>query len=238
MKKHGAAIDGSGHTRSCVGVLEDDAAVREGLCLTLESMHMDVYGYASADEYFADAQGRNNCICLVLDIRLPGMSGLELQRQLLKQGPVPTIVFVTGVGDVSMAVEAMRNGAVDFLQKPFKEQQLLDSVHKALALARQLRKQRNVSEAVMARLACLTPKEREVLVKLIHGLRSKEIAAELGRATKTIEEHRAHIMRKMHASTIAELVSMCNMTQVSDSDFWLGPNFPCIPGIHGGSARI
>jgi len=202
-----------GAEKECVGVIDDDAAVREGLCLMLETLQIEVHAYASADEYLSDPYGRQNCSCLVLDVRMPGMSGVELQRFLLKQERVPAIVFVSGHGDIPMAVEAMRNGAVDFLQKPFKEQQLLDSVHKALALARRLQKEQKASESVSARLVCLTPKEREVLEKLTQGLRSREIAVELGRATKTIEEHRANIMHKMHASTIAELISMCNLVK-------------------------
>jgi len=194
----------------CVGVVEDDAAVREALCLMLRALNIEVYGYASSREYLDDPHGRRRCTCLVLDVRLPGVSGIELQKQLLKQGHGPAIVFITGHGDVPMAVDAMRNGAVDFLQKPFKEQQLLDSVQKALATYQSLREARDKSETVTARLACLTAREQEVLAGLLRGLRTKEIAAELGIATRTAEEHRAKVMRKMHASTIAELVSTCS----------------------------
>ncbi len=199
--------------KDCVGVVEDDAAVREALCLMLEALGMEVHSYASARKFLDDTDGRSRCACLVLDVRLPGMSGIELHKQLLKQGRVPAIVFITGHGDIPMAVEAMRNGAVDFLQKPFREQQLLESVQKALALERQVREASEQRATAVARLACLTPKEREVLEKLLLGLRSKEVATEMGVATKTVEQHRANIMHKMHASTIVELVSMCNSTR-------------------------
>jgi FixJ family two-component response regulator len=199
-------------TKGCVGVVEDDAAVRKSVCLMLESLGMEVHAYATAHEYLNDSHGRSNCACLILDVRLPGLSGMELQKQLLSQARTPGIVFITGHGDVPMAVEAMRNGAVDFLQKPFKEQQLLDSVHKALKLERRFRDARDKSDVTAARLACLTPREREVLKGIQRGLRTKEVAAELGLATKTAEEHRANLMRKMHASTIAELISMCAAT--------------------------
>jgi FixJ family two-component response regulator len=199
--------------KDCVGVVEDDDAVRKSVCLMLESLGMEVHPYASAKDYLNDPHGRSCCACLVLDVRLPEMSGMELQKQLLSQARAPGIVFITGHGDVPMAVEAMRNGAVDFLQKPFKEQQLLDSVHKALKLERRVREARDKSDVTAARLACLTPREREVLKGLLRGLRTREVAAELGLATKTAEEHRANLMHKMHASTIAELISMCPTTQ-------------------------
>ena len=196
-----------------VGVVEDDDAVRRALCLMLEGVGLEVHAYATARDYLDDPQGRALCGCLVLDVRLPGISGPELQRQLLLRGPAPAIVFITGHADVPMAVDAMRNGAVDFLQKPFKEQQLLDSVQKALILARSSREHRDKSETAVARLACLTPREQEVLAGLQRGLRTRDIAIELGLATKTAEEHRANLMRKLHASTIAELLSMSNTSR-------------------------
>jgi len=215
MKRSETVTDGLNTGKDCVGVVDDDAAVRKGLCLMLEELNIEVHAYASAGEYLADAYGREVCTCLVLDVRLPGMSGFELQKQLQKQRQIPAIVFITGHGDIPMAVEAMRSGAVDFLQKPFKEQQLLDSVQKGLTFGRHQRKAREASESVAARTACLTPREKEVLAKLLQGFRTKDIATELGRATKTVDEHRTNIMRKMHASTITELVSMCNSSNLT-----------------------
>jgi FixJ family two-component response regulator len=198
--------------KDCVGVVEDDVAVREALRLMLGALNIEVHTYASADDFLDDADVPSRCACLVLDVRLPGISGIELHNQLLTQKRVPAIVFITGHGDIPMAVEAMRYGAVDFLQKPFREQQLLDSVQKALALKRQERKKRDQVETTTARLACLTPREREVLSKLLLGFRCKEIATQMGLATKTLDQHRANIMGKMRATTIAELMSMCNST--------------------------
>ena len=199
-------------TKDCVGIIDDDAAIREGLCLMLEALGIEVHPYASANEYLDDSYGRSRCTCLVLDVRMPGLSGIQLQRKLLKLKRAPAIVFITGYGDIPMAVEAMRNGAVDFLQKPFKEQQLLDSVQRALSLERHSRKARGVSESVVARLACLTPREKAVLKLLQSGLRTKEVAIELGISPRTAEEHRTNLMKKMHATTISELLSMCNST--------------------------
>jgi FixJ family two-component response regulator len=196
--------------KDCVGVVDDDAAVRRSLCLMLEGLGMEVRAYASARDYLDDAQGRASCVCLVLDVRLPDISGIALQKQLMTQKHGPAIVFVTGHGDVPMAVQAMRNGAIDFLQKPFMEQQLVDSVQRAIASARSSRQARHDHEIVTARLACLTPRETQVLAGMKRGLRTKAIAAELGLATRTAEEHRANLMHKMHASTVAELISMCN----------------------------
>jgi FixJ family two-component response regulator len=199
-------------TRDCVGVVEDDAAVRGALRLMLEGLGMEVRLYATARDYLDDEEGRSRCACLVLDVRLPGISGIELQKQLLKEGRGPAIVFITGHADVQMAVEAMRRGAVDFLQKPFQEQQLLDSVQRALALEHGLHEARERSDVAAARQAGLTPREHEVLTRILRGLRTREIASELGIATRTAEEHRANVMHKLHAGTIAELVQLCTPT--------------------------
>jgi len=178
--------------------------------LMLESLGIKVLTFASAREYLNDPHAGECCKCLVLDVRLPGISGMELHKQLLRQAESPAVVFISGHGDIEMAVEAMRMGAVDFLQKPFREQQLLDSVQKALSLAQGGRKARAQIEVVAARLACLTPREQDVLARLMRGLRTKAIASELGISSKTVEEHRANLMRKMHAENIVDLVSMYN----------------------------
>jgi FixJ family two-component response regulator len=196
--------------KDCVGVIEDDAAVRGAICRMLGSLAIDVHSYPSAHDYLEDPVGTKCCCCLVLDVRLPGISGIELQKQLQNLKRTPAIVFITGHADVPMVVEAMRNGAVDFLQKPFREQQLLDSVQSALALHRRNRATHQQSDLVAARLACLTAREHEVLERLLRGLRTKEVAAELGISARTAEEHRANLMHKMHASTIVELVSICS----------------------------
>ena len=197
-------------SKDCVGVVEDDAVVRKAICLMLEALNIEVRAFASARDYLNDKHALESCKCMVLDVRLPDISGMELHKQLRELGWFPAIIFISGHGDIPMAVEAMHNCAVNFLQKPFREQQLLDSVQKALHLEREGRALRVQTEGVAARLASLTKREQEVLTKLLHGLRSKEVAFELGIATKTVEEHRANLMHKMHASTIADLVAMCS----------------------------
>lgn len=196
--------------KDCVGVVDDDAVVRQALCLMLAGIGLEIHNYASAQEYLDDPVGRQCCKALVLDVRMPGISGMELQRKLAAQETRPAVVLVTGHGDVPMAVEAMRLGAVDFLQKPFNEQQLLDSVQKALAVSRLEHEKYIQNETARARLACLTPREVQVLKGLRRGLKTREIAAEMGITTKTAEEHRANLMRKMHASTIAEIIVLSN----------------------------
>ena len=197
-------------SQDCVGIIDDDADLRESLCPILETLGIKVYLYASANDYLSDSDGRSRCTCLVLDVRMPGISGIQLHKQLLKQKKTPAIVFITGYGDIPMAVEAMRNGAIDFLQKPFNAQQLLDSVHRALSLEHRSRELRGASECTVARLACLTPRENAVLTLLQAGLPTREVANELGISARTAEEHRAHLMKKMHATTISELLAMCN----------------------------
>lgn len=193
-----------------MGIVEDDAVVRKTICLMLEALGMDAHAFGSAQEYLDDPHARDLCTCLILDVRLPGISGLELQKLVLKQRRVPAIVFITGHAEVPLVVEAMRNGAVDFLQKPFKEQQLLDSVQCALALGQQAREEIIEGEAIAARLACLTPREKEVLACLLRSLRSKDIAVELGLTARTVEDYRAKVMKKMHAKTLSDLTRMCN----------------------------
>jgi FixJ family two-component response regulator len=200
---------------ACVGVVEDDPGLRRVLCRMLESLEIEVHGYASAIEYLDDTSHRDGCIVLVLDVRMPGMSGLELFRQLhnVHEHRPPAVIFISGHVDVPMAVEAMRAGASDFLAKPFKEQQLLESVQRALRAEGEARAVDRIRDGVSTRLATLTPREREVLAGVVKGLRTKQIAMHLGIATKTAEEHRAKLMRKMDASNVAGLVTMCGVTR-------------------------
>ena len=188
-----------------VAIVDDDHAVREALCLMLDPLSICVQSYANARE-FLDAPQSRDCACLVLDVRMPGISGLDLQRRLIEAGWHIPVIFITGHGDVPMAVEAMRLGAVDFLQKPVKEQQLVDTVQRTLESARESCQQRRATDVVAARVACLTPREREVLELLVKGLRSKDIATALGVSLKTIEEYRGNILRKMHVASTAELL--------------------------------
>ncbi len=190
-----------------VFVVDDDEAVRDSLGMLLRSVGLETELFGSANE-FLDAFDSPRPGCLVLDVRLPGMSGLDLQRELAARDSDLPIVFITGHGDVPMAVRAMQEGAEDFLEKPFKEQDLLDRV--AGALARGARRRREFGEAaeIARRLATLTPREHEVLDLVVEGAANKVIASRLGASQRTIEVHRAAVMRKMRAKSLAHLVRM------------------------------
>ncbi len=188
-----------------VCIVEDDPMVRQSLAMLLESHGMEVASHASGRDYLDDPRC-GACDCLILDVRMPGLGGLEVQARMTERGLAVPIIFITGHGDVPMAVEAMRGGAVDFLQKPFSNQVLLERVSQAIARRRDrscLAERRQTAEV---RLASLSPREREVLGLLVDGLMNKAIAAELAISAKTVEDHRASIMRKMQVRSIAALV--------------------------------
>lgn len=190
-----------------VFIVDDDEAVRGALKLLLKTLGLPTQAYASAQEFLAafDPLRRG---CLVLDIRMPGMSGLELQEELNACGALLPIIFITGHGDVPMAVEAMQRGAMDFIQKPFRDQDLLDRVNKALEKDRAGRALLGSRERIRARIAELTPREREVLSLVTEGKANKVIAADLQLSQRTVEIHRAHVMEKMGANSLAHLVRM------------------------------
>ncbi|HKE46264.1 MAG TPA: response regulator transcription factor [Steroidobacteraceae bacterium] len=190
-----------------VCVVDDDEAVRGSLKMLLKTLGLPTLAYASAQEFLAafDPQRPG---CLVLDIRMPGMSGLELQQELNARGALVPIIFITGHGDVPMAVEAMQHGALDFLQKPFRDQDLVDRIHKALAKDRAGRELLGNRERLLARVATLTPREQDVLKLVIQGKANKVIAADLQLSQRTVEIHRARVMEKMDANSLAHLVQM------------------------------
>jgi FixJ family two-component response regulator len=190
-----------------VFVVDDDDAVRSALRLLIRSVSLPVKAFASADEFLAgyDVQQPG---CLVLDVRMPGMSGLELQQELNQRGATIPVVFITGHGDVPMAVEAMQHGAADFLQKPFSDQDLLDRIKRALAADSQSRATLAALNVTRERIASLTPRELEVMHLVTRGKANKVIGAELGVSQRTVEIHRAHVMEKMQARSLAELVRM------------------------------
>ena len=190
-----------------VFVVDDDAAVRGSMKLLLKTLDLPAQTFGSAQEFLAafDAGRRG---CLVLDIRMPGMSGLELQEELNARGAMLPIIFITGHGDVTMAVEAMQRGAMDFLQKPFRDQDLLDRITKALEKDRAGRDLLGNRERIGARIATLTPREREVMTLVTQGKANKVIAADLNLSQRTVEIHRAHVMEKMGANSLAHLVRM------------------------------
>jgi len=194
------------HTRT-VFVVDDDDAVRSSLRLLLKSVGLAVSTFDSA-QAFLDAYSEQWAGCILLDVRMPGMSGPALQEQLTLRGSMLPVIFLTGHGDVSMAVEAMQNGAFDFLEKPFHDQELLDRVHRALAEDDRVRRQLAEQETLRSRFDSLTPREREVLEQVARGSSNKVMAYDLQISQRTIEIHRSRIMEKMQAPSLAHLVRM------------------------------
>ena len=192
---------------STVYIVDDDSGVRSSIRMLLKSIGIAATSLASAQE-FLDAFDASQPGCLVLDIRMPGMSGMELQQQLSLRGAIIPVIFITGHGDVPMAVEAMQHGAFDFLQKPFRDQDLIDRIQKALVRDRESRAALQKHSQIREKLEALTPREKDVLKLLIKGQQNKVMAAELGLSQRTVEIHRAHIMDKTGANSLAQLVRM------------------------------
>ncbi len=190
-----------------VFVVDDDPGVLDALKLLLRSVGLTCRGFSSASE-FLEAVDPAAPGCLVLDLRMPGMSGRELQKKLMELGSELPIIFVTAHGDVPTAVEAVKDGAIDFIQKPFPDQKLLDKVNSALELDERLRRERNEREEIERRVEALTPREREVMARVAAGTMNKNIARELGISQRTVEIHRARVMEKMGASSVPHLVQM------------------------------
>src|SRR5579871_2592001 len=193
--------------QTTVFVIDDDEAVRNALRLLLKSVGLPVRTFVSAQEFLPSYDVRQPG-CLVLDIRMPGMSGLELQEQLTLRGATIPVIFITGHGDIPMAVEAMQHGAFDFLQKPFRDQDLLDRLQRALERDRTLRARFSAVDQIRERWQTLTPREREVLELMIAGKANKVMAGDLQVSQRTIEIHRARVMEKMQADSLAALVRM------------------------------
>jgi FixJ family two-component response regulator len=197
-----------------VFVVDDDAAMRRSLENLMRSVGLRVEAFASAQEFLRrkppDAPG-----CLVLDVRLPGPSGLELQRRMAETGLGIPIIFITGHGDVPMSVRAMKAGAVEFLTKPFRDQDLLDAIQQALERDRGARQQRAELDDLRRRFESLTRREREVMGHVVAGLLNKQIAAEVGASETTVKTHRHQVMEKMGAGSLADLVRMADRLDVS-----------------------
>jgi two-component system, LuxR family, response regulator FixJ len=188
-------------------VIDDDEGVRNSLRFLLKSVGIASRTMASAKE-FLDTYKPDQPGCLVLDVRMPGLSGIELQQQLNVRGAVIPVIFITGHGDVPMAVEAMQHGAFDFLQKPFRDQDLIDRIQRALE--RDIRSRAALAQhaRIRERLESLTPREREVMILMTRGMPNKVMAAELGVSQRTVEIHRARVMEKSGAASLAQLVRM------------------------------
>jgi len=195
------------NSNATVFVVDDDPAVLKSLTSLLKVVFPRVKAYRSASE-FLDDYDPDQAGCLVLDVAMPGMNGLELQRKLVEDKVDLPVVFVTGHGNVQMAVGAMQAGAVNFLEKPFREQELRDSIRKAIDLDEQNRRRRTRRNRAETLIARLTPGEREVLNMILDGKYNKEIATELGLSVRTIEDRRARLMYKMEAKSVAELVQL------------------------------
>lgn len=190
-----------------VYVIDDDDAMRQGLQFLLKTAGIIVKGYATAEEFLAvcDPAMRG---CILLDVRMPGMSGLELQEILKKRNITMPVILLTGHGSVPMAVKAMRSGAFDFIEKPFEGTQLIDRVRSAIAIDSESRVDIDRTRQLEQRLSKLTPREREVMELVVQGLLNKQIAANLNISMKTVENHRAHVMEKLGAQSLADLVRM------------------------------
>jgi FixJ family two-component response regulator len=188
-----------------VYVVDDDEGVRDSLRLLLKAVGLAGRAYSSATE-FLDSHDPEQHGCLVADIRMPGMNGLELQDELNQRGaPIP-LIFITGYGDVPMAVDAMQSGALDFIEKPFRDQDFLDRVHQALTWDKERRTENLKTLAIRERLATLTPRETEVMERVVQGQANKVIAIDLGISQRTVELHRSRVMGKMGVRSVAKLV--------------------------------
>jgi FixJ family two-component response regulator len=195
-----------------VYVIDDDVSIREALAGLMRSVGLKMAGFGSARE-FAIHPREDLPSCLVLDVRLPGSSGLEFQRELAADHDQIPIIFITGNGDIPMSVRAMKAGAIEFLTKPFRDQDLIDAIQNALATDRVRRNQERALTDLRERLNSLTDRERQVMAILVQGQLNKQIGAAIGTTESTVKAHRTQIMRKMQAATLADLIRMANRLQ-------------------------
>jgi FixJ family two-component response regulator len=190
-----------------VFIVDDDESVRNSLAWLIESVKIEVETFPSANEFLKRAP-YDGPGCLVLDVRMPGLSGLDLQNQLAEAGRIIPIIFITGHGNISMSVRAMKSGAIDFIEKPFEDQTFLDAVNRSLKKDRQTKLEQAKIKDIQQRVESLTPREREVFLLIVDGKLNKQIAFELGTTERTIKAHRARVMQKMKAASLADLVRM------------------------------
>ena len=200
--------------RPIVFVVDDDPSMREAVQDLIASVGLEARGFASPRE-FLEAVRPDAPACLVLDVRLPGASGLNFQQELAKAGVLIPVIFITGHGDIPMSVRAIKAGAVEFLTKPFRDQELLDAINAGIERNRAQRREGVVMEDLRQRFAALTPREREIMALVILGRMNKQIAGELGVSEVTVKVHRGQIMRKMRAKSLPELVRMGDVLRLA-----------------------
>ena len=200
-------------TNATVLVIDDDPALRTSIGRLLRSLDLEARLFASIPEYL-ESDPPNGPTCLVLDVRLPGRSGLDLQRQLATANQEIPIIFITGHGDIPMSVQAMKGGAIEFLTKPFRDQELLDAIQLGLSRDRVRREHEEALVAVRERFASLSPREREIMIQVAKGRLSKQIAGDIGIAEATVKVHRSRLMRKMNAPSLLALSRMAEKLQL------------------------
>lgn len=194
-------------TDPIVFIVDDDDSVRKALTRLVKSVDLTVEAFASADD-FLKRESHNGPACLVLDIRMPGLSGLDLQDELVAAGRTLPIIFISGHGNIPLSVRAMKAGAVDFIEKPFEDQSLLDAINHSLKKDRQTKLEQAELREIQQRVDSLTPREREVFAHVVSGKLNKQIAFELGTTERTIKAHRARVTKKMQAKSLADLIRL------------------------------
>jgi FixJ family two-component response regulator len=199
-----------------VFIVDNDESVRKALARLIQSVDINVESFVSAEEFLSRQRYEGPC-CLILDIRMPGMSGLDLQQALSKANLTLPIIFMTGHGTIPMSVRAMKAGAVDFLEKPFEDQVLLDLIKNALECDRQARREQAQKNEIVERFDSLTPREREVFALVVTGKLNKQVAIALDISEKTVKVHRGHVMQKMRVESLADLVRISGILPLSNA---------------------
>ena len=205
-------------TRPTIFIVDDDPSVRDPMVLMLKSVGFNVKTFVSAQDFLNAILHQQGLTCLILDMRMPGMSGLDLQEKLVSEKTPLPVIFIPGPGTVPMSVRAMKAGAVDFLQKPFEEQDLLDAINRAITQQRERKSRKDEADELQQRVKALTPRESEVFSLLVTGMANKEIAYKLGTSERTVKAHRAQIMEKMNAGSLADLVRFAEKLKTRPPD--------------------